>query len=86
MITRIVTVNLANGVHARPASELVKAANAFHSEIILKVGTTTVNAKSVLSILKLAIRNGTDVTIQVEGDDEEQALQVIANLLSGKQA
>lgn len=83
MITREVTLRLSEGVHARPAAKLVQVANLYDCAISLKVGSSTIDAKSVLSIMKLAIRPGTVVIIQAEGREEQIAAEAIVELLSG---
>lgn len=82
MVSRVVVVNLEEGVHARPAADLVRVANSYNSEIKIKVGGTVVDAKSVLSILKLTIRNGTEVQLQAEGPDEDAAVEALAQMFT----
>ena len=69
------------GLHARAAAQLVQTANQFSSEINLVKGDIEVNGKSIMGILLLAAPQGTEIAVVVEGDDEQQAMDVIAKLI-----
>ena len=84
MLTQIVTVGLSEGVHARPAAELVRISNLYPCRIELYTRETVVDAKSVLSIMKLAIRRGAEVTVTTDGESEAEALREITRLLAGE--
>ncbi|MDO4289119.1 MAG: HPr family phosphocarrier protein [Eubacterium sp.] len=62
------------GIHARPASLLVKKTQPYASEISLVKEDKTANAKSMLSIMGLSAKNGETVTVRAEGADEETAI------------
>lgn len=83
MKTKKVVVQLAQGMHARPAAVFVGQASQFQSEVLLSSGGTTVNGKSIMGILMLALSPGSEVELQVDGADEEQAIQVLAKVLLG---
>ena len=70
------------GLHARAAAQLVRLAGSFQSGIELKRADNAViaDAKSILSVLTLAAAKGTEIEIQAEGADEEQALQSIERI------
>jgi len=72
-----VVVNSKTGLHARPASLLVKTANMFASNIILKKDAKAVDGKSILGILGLAVSNGDELEIIAEGHDEAEAISEI---------
>ncbi|MHB1651012.1 MAG: HPr family phosphocarrier protein [Desulfitobacteriaceae bacterium] len=76
-----VTVKHAEGLHARPAAEFVKAATRFKSKIDVLVDTQTANAKSILSLLKLGIKQGQSMVLRAEGPDAEEALAELSSLL-----
>lgn len=61
------------GLHARPAGLLVKKALAYKSESTIKASGRSSNAKRLMSVMALAIKQGTEVTITFEGEDEEEA-------------
>ena len=81
MAEREATVGAEEGIHGRPAAQLVKAAKGFSSQIVFVKGVREVNAKSVLKITGLA-RKGDKITIRAEGEDAEQAVDALADLIS----
>ena len=72
------------GLHTRPATELVKCAQTFKSQIHLQHQGLVVNAKSLLGILMLAAARGAEVTIEAEGQDAEKAIDAIIELSKKK--
>jgi phosphocarrier protein HPr len=81
MAEREATVGPEEGIHGRPAAQLVKTAKRFSSQIVLVKGNREVNAKSVLKITGLA-KKGEKITIRAEGEDAEQAVDALAELIS----
>lgn len=71
------------GLHARPASELVMRAKSYLSSIaISRVGEApTYNAKSITNILILAAAKGDQIEIAAEGEDEEEAVNALVELI-----
>ena len=69
------------GLHARPASLVVKLAGKFESEIQLIKEDTEINAKSILGVMMLAAGPGQNVTITADGNDEVEAVDAIASLI-----
>lgn len=69
------------GLHARPASLVVKLAGKFESEIQLIKEDTEINAKSILGVMMLAAGPGQKVTITTDGSDEVEAVDAIASLI-----
>lgn len=65
------------GLHARPAKVLANLAKQFNAEISLLYGTKRANAKSMVSILTLGAVNGSSITIQVNGENEENIIAEI---------
>ena len=61
------------GLHARPAGMLVKACAGYASKITLTAPTGTADAKRLMGIMRLAAKQGMELTITVEGADEEKA-------------
>lgn len=72
------------GLHARAAARLTKLAGQFSSEIFISRGARRVNAKSIMGVMMLAAGLGTEVHIEAEGGDAEQALQEIEALFNDK--
>jgi len=69
------------GLHARAAAQLVQKANQFVSEVTIFKEDIEVNGKSIMGILLLAAPQGTQISIVVNGSDEEQAMKAIAELV-----
>jgi len=82
MIASSVTIVNKLGLHARAASRLVNCASGFASEIRLVKGTRSVNGKSIMGVLTLAAARGTELVIEAEGADEEQALWAVTELIA----
>ena len=61
------------GMHARPAGMLVKAVAGYSSKITVTAPTGTADAKRLMGIMRLAAKQGMELTIAVEGADEEKA-------------
>ena len=79
----IYTVQDANGVHARPAGLLVKAAKALDSTITLEnaAGKSAVATK-LMAVMGLGIKQGDTVTVTVEGGDEETSAAAMKKFFS----
>jgi phosphocarrier protein len=69
------------GIHARPASLLVKLASTFDSKVELEKDNVKVNAKSIMGVLMLASEQGDKVTIIAEGKDEKEAVNSLVDLI-----
>lgn len=80
MVEKKLTVNNKTGLHARPAALLVQAASKFSSDITVVKGDSEVNAKSIMGIMALGAGQGTELTIRVNGADEEDALKALLEL------
>ena len=75
------TITDPEGIHARPAGELVKAAKGFTSEIKIGKGGNMVDAKKIFGIMGLAVKNGQEVTLTFEGEDEEAAYEAVSQFM-----
>ena len=69
------------GLHMRPADMFVRLANRFSSEIQVAKGEQHVDGKSILSILTLAADHGTELKIVAQGNDADQAVTALAELI-----
>ncbi len=67
------TITDSAGIHARPAGLLVKKASEFKSEIVISTKDKSANAKKLIMLMSLGIRQGMDITCRIEGEDEEKA-------------
>ena len=83
MAMRTVTVGSASGLHARPAAIFVAAAAAAPVRVTIRTGERRpVPAGSMLSVLALGARQGTEVVIEAEGEGAEATLDSLADLLA----
>lgn len=69
------------GIHARPAGQLVTLAKQYESNIILEKNDNKVDLKRLMSVLGLGVKQGDLITIQAEGNDEEEAVKEIKKYL-----
>jgi phosphocarrier protein len=81
MISRRFTIKNKLGLHARAAAQLVQTANQFTAEVTLHKDDVEVNGKSIMGILLLAAPKGTEISVAVDGPDEERAMTVLADLI-----
>jgi phosphotransferase system HPr (HPr) family protein len=81
MIQKDFVIKNKTGLHARPASMVVKTANKFGCEIRLKVEDREIDAKSMISLLTLGAGQGTKITITTCGEDEETSMNELVQLL-----
>ena len=86
MIERKVTISNRLGLHARAAARLVRRATQFSSKVELEREDTgnAADGKSILSVLLLAASRGTCLIIRAAGDDEQRAVDAIAELVEQK--
>lgn len=76
-----IIVHNPNGLHARPASLFVQIASKYNSSIKLEKDGEVVDGKSIIAILSLGIQKGTEVKVIIEGEDAQEALKEIKELL-----
>jgi phosphocarrier protein len=84
MVERTVQILNKNGLHARPAAEIVKLAAKYKSEITISRDGTEVNGKSIMGVMMLAAECGASIVLRAQGEDAEQALDAIAALIANK--
>lgn len=72
------------GLHARAAAKLVHTAGGFASRVSVLKDGEEVDAKSILGVLLLAAAQGSRVTIRCDGQDEEDALKAVTDLIAGR--
>ena len=81
MISTVFTVPNKAGLHARAAARLVATASGFQSSIELANEEKRVDGKSILSLMLLAAPQGSELTLILDGEDEQAALQAILALI-----
>lgn len=65
------------GIHARPAGILVKEAKQYPAVITLKTAKGSADARKLMAIMALGVKQGDEVTVEVEGENEEQTAKAI---------
>lgn len=81
MKSRIYTIQNSIGLHARPAALFVKQATEFDAKIKVLKDNKEADAKSIISIMALGAKKGTDIMITAEGPDDEKAVDALVKLL-----
>lgn len=69
------------GLHARASAKLTHLASSFKSEVMLSRNNRRVNAKSIMGVMMLAASKGTSISIETNGEDENEAMQALLNLI-----
>ena len=83
LIKRRTKIINTNGLHARPATRFAEVANKFNSEIFVKTeNKEEVNGKSIIDLLTLGAKRGTELLITADGEDKEIALDALEGLVN----
>jgi catabolite repression HPr-like protein len=82
MVEKKVTVQLKSGLQARPAALFVQEANRFTSDVFVEKEGKKVNAKSIMGIMSLAVGSGSELVLAVNGPDENEAIEALAEFVS----
>ncbi|MFM2448472.1 MAG: hypothetical protein RIS44_922 [Pseudomonadota bacterium] len=84
MIKTLITISNKLGLHARASAKLTKLAGSFKSEVFMSRNGRRVNAKSIMGVMMLAAGLGSEVEIEVDGEDEAAATQALVQLFDDK--
>ena len=84
MIKTSTTISNKLGLHARASAKLTKLAGGFPCEIWIAKGERRVNAKSIMGVMMLAAGLGSEVTIDTEGDREQEAMDALLAMIADK--
>ena len=79
-----VEIRNAQGLHLRPAMQIVDLAAGFKSDITIRNDKDTVDAKSIMQMMKIVTPYGTRLKIRADGNDADQALAAIRELVEEK--
>lgn len=82
MVTKTVVLTAPNGMHARPAGELVKLAKALDGKVTLATAVKSVSAASMLGILSLGLKSGAEITVTAEGGSEGENLATVVDFIA----
>lgn len=85
MIQKDIQIKLSSGLEARPIAVLVQVASQYESTVYLQIDNKKVNAKSIMGMMSLGLNSGEQVTVLVDGADEQDALANIEKYLSGEE-
>ena len=81
MVEKNITVKNETGLHARPAASLVQFVKNFDGTVeIIKDGKIA-NAKSIFNVMALGISKGTDITLRIDGDNEQENLDKLVEFI-----
>ena len=81
MKTFTYTITDPDGIHARPAGKLVKEAGKFQSQITIEAKGKSGDAKRIFSVMTLGVPHGGEITVTVDGADEETAVDALLQFL-----
>ncbi|WP_085991485.1 phosphocarrier protein HPr [Oceanobacillus senegalensis] len=81
MKSQTFTITAETGVHARPATLLVNKAGQFQSDINVVYKGKSVNLKSIMGVMSLGIPSGGEIEITAEGNDEEEAIAALSEVI-----
>ncbi len=84
MIQHTITIINKLGLHARASAKLTKLAGSFPCEIWISKGDRRVNAKSIMGAMMLAAGIGSEVTIETDGDQAQEAMDAMLGLINDK--
>lgn len=84
MIRTTLVISNKLGLHARASAKLTKLASSFKCEVFMTRNTRRVNAKSIMGIMMLAAGMGSEVELETEGADEQQATDALTALVNDK--
>jgi phosphocarrier protein HPr len=84
MKTSVATIVNKLGLHARASAKFVTLASQFKSDVTLGRNGQHANGKSIMGIMMLAAGKGTQVELMVDGDDEDQALAALIELIASR--
>ena len=80
-IVKEIVVKNAQGLHARPAAMFVQIASRYNSNVTIQKDDEKVNGKSIMGILTLGVQPGAKITLEIDGDDAEEVLGELEELL-----
>jgi phosphocarrier protein len=84
MIKKTATISNKLGLHARASAKLTKLAGSFPCEVWISKGERRVNAKSIMGVMMLAAGIGSEVELETEGDQSQEAMDALLALIDDK--
>ena len=84
MIKTHTTINNKLGLHARASAKLTKLAGSFPCDVFMSRGDRRINAKSIMGVMMLAAGIGSQVTLETDGEQEQEAMEALLALIADK--
>lgn len=84
MVKKEFTILNKLGIHARPAAQFVKTANRFEANVFVEKDGEEVDGKSIMGLMMLAAGHGSIISVTVEGDDADAAMEALGDLIGRK--
>ena len=84
MIQSTIIINNKLGLHARASAKLTKLAGSYPCEVWMSKGERRVNAKSIMGVMMLAAGIGSQVTLETDGPQEQEAMDALLALIGDK--
>jgi len=84
MVRKEVIIHNREGLKSRPAALLVQTACRFASRVVIEHGDKVINGKSMMGVLSLGVSSDQRVAIVADGQDEQEALAALLNLIQGE--
>ncbi|CAL4318173.1 HPr family phosphocarrier protein [Buchnera aphidicola] len=81
MFEKKIYINSPNGLHTRPAAQLVQEAKKYNSKITITSNGKTANAKSLFKLQTLGLSQGSKITLSANGSDEKKAIEKLSTLM-----
>lgn len=81
MVSKTITVVNPSGIHARPATLLVEFAKTYPGMVEVVKGDKVGNLKSILMILTMGLKRGTEMTLRVDGENEQEFLDSLVQFI-----
>lgn len=82
MASKTIVISNDTGIHTRPGNEFVSEAKKFDSKVTLEANGKSINGKSLLKLLSLGAKKGTEIKVIAEGSDEAEAVEKLAEILA----
>jgi len=84
MITKKLTIQNKLGIHARPAAQFVRVASRFAADVTVEKDEESVDGKSIMGLMMLAVGWGAEITVTADGADEAAAMDALEELINNK--
>jgi phosphocarrier, HPr family len=81
MLEKNVIIKNDTGLHARPAASLVQFVKKYDESIEIILDNKVADAKSIFNVMSLGISKGTEITLRVDGENEEKTLGEVVNFI-----